>query len=99
MFSISESERYSKTTQILRFFFLKFGIIRQFFCGFSYSSSEWWSYEEYIEDIHITLRERELKRLCFEYKAPQIEWRPHFVQIILDLVQSHNLCHSTLHLG
>lgn len=71
-----------------------------FFC-ISIDSEQWWctEYTEYADEIHAVLRKREYERIGFEYKSPQIRWRMHLLQFILDVARQHNLARETIHLG
>lgn len=61
-------------------------------------SEQWWC-TEYAEEIHDVLRRREYDRYGFEYKAPQIQWRMHIIQYMLDIAIEMKLARTTLHLG
>lgn len=45
------------------------------------------------------LRQREFDRFGFEHKAPQIRWRMHMIQYMVDVAQKMKLSRTTLHLG
>lgn len=64
----------------------------------NYFSEKWWC-TEYAEEIHDVLRKREFDRFNVEFKAPQIEWRLHVIQYMLDVAQNLKLSRTTLHLG
>lgn len=61
-------------------------------------SEQWWC-TEYADEIHNVLRHREYDRFGFEYKAPQMQWRMHIIQYMLDVAQKMKLSRTTLHLG
>lgn len=61
-------------------------------------SDQWWC-TEYAAEIHDLLRRREYDRFGFEYKAPQLQWRMHIIQYMLDVAQKMKISRTTLHLG
>ncbi|XP_031637457.1 cyclin-J [Contarinia nasturtii] len=64
-----------------------------------FSQSETWWCTEYADSIHDILRKREGDRLYFENKAPQIKWRIHLIQLILDIARKHRFSKETVHLA
>lgn len=68
---------------------------------FFLDSEQWWctEYTEYADEIHAVLRKREYDRIGFDYKAPQIKWRMHLLQYILDVARKNKLSRQTVHLG
>lgn len=61
--------------------------------------SETWWFTEYVDEIHDVLRRRQNDRFCIELKAPQIQWRMHIIQYMLDIAQKLRFSRTTLHLG
>lgn len=70
-------------------FFLKITLI---------SSEKWWC-TEYADEIHDVLQKREFDRCSLDFKSPQLKWRPHIIQYMLDTAQKHELAKTTFHLG
>lgn len=68
---------------------------------FDLNSDQWWltEYTEYADEIHAVLRKREYERFGIEYKAPQIKWRMHLLQYILEVGRQQKLTRETIHLG
>ncbi|XP_055323803.1 cyclin-J [Sitodiplosis mosellana] len=64
-------------------------------------SEQWWctEYTEYADEIHAILRKREYDRIGFDGKAPQIKWRMHLLQYIMDVARKHELTRETVHLA
>lgn len=69
-----------------------------FILFFSTHSERWWC-TEYADEIHDVLRKRECERLVFEYKAPQMKWRTHILQFIVEVGHVRNMSRDTVHLG
>lgn len=54
---------------------------------------------EYSDQIYELWREAELRRVDFDHRSPQIDWRQHFIQFLFNLADTYQLTYGTLYLG
>nr|CAD7259664.1 unnamed protein product [Timema shepardi] len=60
--------------------------------------SGWW-FTEYAEDIAFALKQKEQKRILFQFQSPQSQFRPSLVGWMSTVAERMKLCNTTVHLS